>query len=252
VLTFGKEGGVMKSQPTVSFNRKGRISTVVVFLLFILLLCATGSVQAKKPVKPPPDPQIVSDSYVRWGGNEPTPGVLEADYRFCTLVEYAQDMSSGTYSCELDSFVFYDFANFICEVAHARGEDYRCSSKGSQYFIHPDLEYSFSWNGDCTSVEGCDITVVNRFTNSAVLGGPVTRVRIDPSLDRLTLEGFGHISESDTADPFIESQSIDIDYMHISFIGVKGKGKVLGLCRATPIQEEYPVKFETMAGGNTE
>lgn len=241
----------MKSQPTLSSNLRGSLSVVVVLLLFVLLFFAS-SVRAKKPVKPPPEPQVVSDSYARWGGNELTPGVLEADYRFCTLVEYAADMSSGTYSCELDSFVFYDFANFICEVAHTRGEDYRCTNEGSQYFIYPDLEYSFSWIGDCTSAEGCDITVVNRFTDTAVLGGPVTRIRLDPSLDRLTLEGFGHISGSSTANPFDESHSIVIDYMYITFIGTKGKGKVLAVCKATPLHEEYPVTFETLAVDSTE
>ena len=142
--------------------------------------------------------------------------------------------------------VFYDFANFICEVAHTRGDDWRCVSKGSQYYIEPDLEYSFSWNGDCTSVDGCDITVVNRFSDVAVLGGPVTRVRLDPLLDRLTLEGFGRISNSISANPFDVSQSITIDYMYITFIGTKGKGKELAVCRAIPRHENFPVKFETI------
>jgi len=237
----------MKSQPISSSKHKGRIS-LVFFLMFLSLLFATADVQAKKPT---PLPTIESKSLVRWGGDEPTPGVLEADYRLCNLSEYAEDMSSGTYTCNLNgSLVFYDFANFICEVAHRRGDDSRCSSKGSQYYIEPDLEYSFSWNGDCTSVAGCDITVVNRFTDVAVLGGPVTRIRIDPSLDRLTLEGFGRVSNA-TANPFDMAQSITIDYMHITFIGTKGKNKALAVCMALPLHEEYPVKFETLVVEDT-
>lgn len=242
---------MMNSQPTVSAIQKGRISFII-FPLFFLLLFATVNVQAKKPTKPPPGPTVESESLVRWGGDESMPGVLEADYRFCALSEIAEDMSSGTYTCNLNgSSVFYDFANFICEVAHRRGDDWRCSSKGSQYYIEPDLEYSFSWNGDCTSVDGCDITVVNRFTDVAVLGGPVTRIRIDPSLDRLTLEGFGRVNNS-TANPFDMSQSITINYMHITFIGTKGKGKALAVCRAIPLHEEYPVSFETIVVEDTE
>jgi hypothetical protein len=246
VLIFGKEGGVMKYQPTSVSKRKEPVPMVLFSLLFFLFMFVAANVQAKKPPKPPPEPQIVSENLVRWGGDEPTPGVLEADYRYCSLVEYADDMSSGTYECNLNSLVFYDFANFICEVAHRRGDDWRCSSKGSQYYIEPDLEYSYSWNGDCTSVDGCEITVVNRFTDIAVLGGPVTRVRIDPALDRLTLEGFGRVSNSISANPFDVAQSITIDYMHITFIGVKGKGKELAVCRAIPLHENFPVTFETI------
>ena len=246
MLAFGQEGGVMKSQPTLNFIQKGRASIFVGFLLLILLLFVAGNVQAKKPVKPSPGPQVVSENLVRWGSDEPSPGVLEADYRFCSLVEYAEDMSSGTYQCNLNNLVFYDFANFICEVAHRRGDDTRCSSKGSQYYIEPDLEYSYSWNGDCTSADGCDITIVNRFTDVAVISGPVTRVRLDAELDRLTLEGFGRVSNSISANPFDVAQSIMIDFMHITFIGVKGKGKKLAVCRAIPLHENFPVEFETI------
>ena len=239
----------MKSQPIFGSKHTGRKS-LVIFLVFLLLLIAAGNVNAKKPL--PPEPAIVSDSLVRWGGNELLPGVLEANYRFCTFTEVADDLSSGTYTCELNgSRVFYDFANFTCEVAHKRGDDSRCSSEGSQYFIEPDLEYSFSWNGDCTSVEGCEISVVNRFTHVAILGGPVTRIRVDPLLDRVTLEGFGRVNNT-TAVPFEMSQSVIIDYMHITFIGTKGKDKALAVCRATPLHEEYPVTFETTAVEQTE
>jgi len=239
----------MKSQPIFGSKQIGRKS-LVIFLVFLLLLIVAGNVNAKKPL--PPEPAIVSESLARWGGNEMLPGVLEADYRFCVLTEVADDLSSGTYTCDLNgSHVFYDFANFICEVAHRRGDDSRCSSKGSQYYIEPDLEYSFSWNGDCTSEEGCEITVVNRFTHVAVLGGPVTRIRIDPLLDKVVLEGFGWVNNT-TAVPFDMSQSVIIDYMHITFIGTKGKDKALAVCRAIPLHEEYPVTFVTTAVDQTE
>ena len=78
-----------------------------------------------------------------------------------------------------------------------------------------------------------------------MLGGPVTRVRIDPALESLTLEGFGRVSNS-TANPFDMSQSITIDYMYITFTGTKGKNKALAVCRALPLHEEYPVTFETV------
>jgi len=234
----------MKSQPTFKFKHKGWLS-IIVFLL--LALVASSDALAKKPPKPSPGPIVGTDNLVRWGNDDPSPGILEADHRFCTLTSLAADSSSGTYNCEMPgTLVFYDFANFHNEIAHSRSDDWRCTSPGSQYYIEPDLEYSFSWNGDCTSDSGCDVTVVNRFTDISVLGGPVVRVRYDPDLDRLTLEGYGRVSNT-TANPFDSSQSITIDYMNVAFIGKKGKGKVLSLCRATPLHENFPVTFETIA-----
>lgn len=237
----------MNIKPLLSFSRLKNLFFTL-FVLVLLSVFAVGNVQAKKKGKPspPPPPDSMSESLVRWGGDEPTPGVLEANYRLCSVTEAAADMSSGTFSCNMNgSKVFYDFANFITEVAHNRGEDSRCSSAGSQYYIEPDLEYSFSWNGDCSSVSGCEVKVVNRFSNVAVLGGPVTRVRLDPSLASLVFEGFGRISNS-TVNPFESAQSLTIDYMHITFIGTKGKNKALAECRALPKHENYPVRFETL------
>jgi len=236
----------MKSQPTSGVSRF-RGPSFILFPTLLLSLFLTGNVVAAKggKPKPPPGPVVESESLVRWGGNDPTPGVLEANYRPCTLTDYASDMSSGTYTCGLNGTrVFYDFANFVGEVAHTNGDDSRCTTKGSQYYIEPDLEYSFSWVGDCTSVAGCDVVVVNRFTDVAVLGGPVTRVKLDPSLDRLTFEGIGRISNS-TSNPFDMQQSVTIDYFYITFFGTKGKNKKLAECRAYPVNDNYPVKFET-------
>jgi hypothetical protein len=233
----------MKSQPKFSPTRTGQLLFAVLLILTLSLL-ATGNAQAKR-VKPDPGPIVAADNLVRWGGDDPTPGIVQANYQFCTLSQAAVDMSSGTYTCNLSNArVFYDFANFLCEVAHIRGDDWRCYTKGSQYYMAPDLEYSYSWDGDCTSDAGCDVAIVNRFTDIALLGGPVDRVRLDPLLDRVTFEGFGRIGNT-TANPFDTPQSITIDYMHISFIGTKGKNKVLAMCRATPLHDEYPVTFET-------
>jgi hypothetical protein len=128
-------------------------------------------------------------------------------------------------------------------VAHRRGEDWRCASRGSQYYIAPDLEYSYSWNGDCTTDIGCAVTVVNRFSNLAVLGGPVTTIRLDPTLASLTVEGFGRIRNS-TLNPFDTAQSLTIDYLHLTIIGTSGRNKVLAVCRLTPLHADYPVTFE--------
>ena len=233
----------MKSQPIFSLTRTGQLLSAILLLL-ILSMFVAGNAQAKK-TKPGPDPIEAPNNMVRWGGDDPTPGIVQADFQFCSLSEAAADMSSGTYTCNLSAtYVFYDFANFLCEVAHSRGDDWRCSTKTSQYYIVPDLEYSYSWDGDCTSDAGCAVTVVNRFTDVAILGGPVVSITIDPLLDRLTFEGFGRISNA-TANPFDLPQSITIDYMHITLIGTKGKNKALAVCRATPLYEEYPVTFET-------
>jgi len=232
----------MKCQQISIHTRTVQLLLTISVLLVTTLLA--GNAQAKK-VKPDPGTIVASDNLVRWGADDPTPGIIQADYQFCSLGLATIDMSAGTYTCELSAVhVFYDFANFICEVAHHKGDDWRCSAKGSQYYIVPDLEYSYSWYGDCTSDTGCDVMVVNLFTDVAFLGGPVDRVRIDPLLDRIKLEGFGHLSNT-TANPFDSPQSINIDYMHITFIGTRGRDKALAVCRATPLHDEYPVTFET-------
>jgi hypothetical protein len=77
----------------------------------------------------------------------------------------------------------------------------------------------------------------------AVLGGPVTTIKLDPSLKSLTLEGFGRIHNS-TANPFNTAHSLLIDYMHLTFIGTSGSNKVLAVCKLTPLHAEYPVTFE--------
>jgi len=233
----------MKSQPTS--NHTGRISSVIILLL-IFSVFGANQVLAKKPVQ---ERVTGAENLARWGDDSSTPGILEPNYRHCSLIRATDDKSSGTYDCMLndprnsDPRVFYDFALFEKEVAHARGEDWRCMSEGSQYYMEPDLEYSYTWDGDCASDAGCDVTIVNRFSNMAVLGGPVSRVRIDPDVDRVTLEAFGRVSNT-TANPFDEFHLIEIDYMHVTFIGAKGHGKALSVCRLTPVDVNYPVDFD--------
>lgn len=239
----------MKSQPTSNHTRIGHISSVIILLLIFSVFGANQAL-AKKPV---PERVTGAENLARWGDDaDSTPGILEPNYRHCSLIRATEDRSSGAYDCMLndvrnsDPRVFYDFAHFEKEVAHRNGEDWRCMTEGSQYYMEPDLEYSYTWDGDCTSDAGCDVTIVNRFTDISVLGGPVNRVRFDMDLDRLTLEGFGRVSNT-TPNPFDESHLIAIDYMLVTFIGAKGKGKALSVCRLTPVDANYPVNFDIVA-----
>lgn len=123
----------------------------------------------------------------------------------------------------------YDFTWMVSEPIHRRGDDWRCEN-GGFFHIDPDISYSYSWNGDCTT--GCGVTIVNSFSNIGVIGG---------SVGRATIEGFA-TATSTANNPFNEPQSLLIDYLHVTLFGVKGNDKVLAVCKLTPAT---PVTFVT-------
>ena len=96
-----------------------------------------------------------------------------------------------------------------------------------------DLEYSFSWVGDCTSIDGCDVTIVNRFNNPWATGG---------SVERLTLEAYAKVTES-SANPFAVARSLEVEYLHLTMFAAKGNDKVVAVCKLTPGDD--PVIFVT-------
>ena len=221
----------MKTQPTFSFTNVKNL-TLAILMLAVLLFVA-GNVQAKKP-QPEPGPGA-PDIEARWGGDDPTPGIVEGDVHLCSLSQVALDETSGTFTCEMNGEkVFYDFESMISEPVHKKGDDWRCLPETRNLYNDPDMEYSFNWNGNCSTTEGCDVTVVNAFSNPGVIGG---------SVSRLTLEAFGMITESEL-NPFTESQSLTIDYLHVTLFAAKGHNKVLAVCKLTPMPG-YPVTLVT-------
>lgn len=219
----------MKSQPTFKSSRFGQLLSTI-FLLILLSLFAAGNVQAKKPV-PDPGPPLL-DNEASWSGDLVISDVMESSARTCSLTQMAADESSGTFSCGWnDVDVMYDFSYMSSEPAHRRGDDWRCEHS-MLYSLVPDLQYSYSWNGDCTS--GCEVTIVNAFSNCGVFGG---------SVGRMTIEGFATATSSQpNLNPFTEAQSLSIDYFHVTLFGVKGNNKVLAVCKLTPTT---PVTFVT-------
>lgn len=214
----------MKSQPTFSSSRFGQWLSAI-FLLILLSLFAAGNVQAKKPPRPPPTPgPTVPDNAALWSGDLIVSDVMETSARSCSLTQMAVDESSGTFSCALNTEgILYDFSYMISEPAHRRGDDWRCNN-GPFYHLDPDIQYSYSWNGDCTT--GCGVTIVNAFSNIGILGN---------SVDRMTIEGFATATSTPpNLNPFAESQSLSIDYFHLTLFGKKGNNKVLAVCKLTP------------------
>ena len=216
----------MKSQPKNS-SRGVIQSSFAIFLLLFLSLFMVSNVQARKP-QPAPGP-IGPANLAIWGEPELESDVMEPNPRQCASSQVAPDQSSGTYSCSLNhSRIVYDFSAMESIPIHRRGEDWRCS-RNMYFHVYPDVEYAYSWNGNCPS--GCEVSIVNEFS---VLNTSVSRVRI---------EGFGVVTTNEL-NPFNVPQFIDIDYLHVTLFGVKGKNKVIAVCELIP-RESNPVTFVT-------
>ena len=223
-------------------------------LLLGLLLCmfSAGSAMAVKPDYLPckgskcdtPVPAS-ADNYAFWGYDEDLSVFFEripsdSDPRTCTLTQVAADFSSGTYTCALNHYyVIYAFSGNIvsCEAIYFKKEnDWYCDPDRNDWFNNvPDLEYSYSWTGDCTSAEGCEVVIVNRL-NMATMSSPL--------YGSITIEAFASGVTTDDGDPnpFSEDQYIPIDYVHVTKFDPKNN-KILAICRADP----YPdtVTFHT-------
>lgn len=221
----------MKSQPTFSIKGAFQLSKVI-FLLLLLSLFAAGNAQARKPA---PDPGPVGlDNLASWIFDLDNTGIMEESPRLCKLSQMALDETSGTYSCELnEENILYDFTNMDSIPIHRRGDDWRCDSGRFWAHAEPDVEYSFSWNGDCTS--GCPVTIVNTFSNTGTIGGSVSRT---------TLQGFAMATTGTEFNPFTTSKSLTVDYLHLTLYGGGSGAKVLAVCKLTP-RAGSEVKFVT-------
>jgi hypothetical protein len=211
----------MKSQPT--FGIKGAFQFLTVIFLFLLLsLFAAGNAQAGKPA---PDPGPVGvDNLASWSSDLDATGIMEASPRLCKLSQMSLDETSGTYSCALnDENILYDFTNMDAIPIHRRGDDWRCTSGSFWAYTEPDVEYSFSWNGDCT--QGCPITIVNAFSRAVTIGGSVTR---------FTIQGFAVATTGTEFNPFTTAKSLTVDYLHLTLFGGGSGAKVLAVCKLTP------------------
>ena len=217
----------MKSQPKTS-SRGVIQSLFAIFLLLFLSFFMVSNAQARKP-QPAPGPTGPANQAI-WGAvPEFDSDILEQDWRTCATSQVAPDQSSGTYSCPLDhTRILYDLSMMESTPIHRRGEDWRCS-RNMYFHVYPDVEYAYSWNGNCPS--GCEVSIVNEFS---VLNTSVSRVRI---------EGFGVVTTNEL-NPFNVPQFIDIDYLHVTLFGVKGKNKVIAVCELIP-RESNPVTFVT-------
>ncbi len=208
----------MKSQPKLSTKGVSQLFSTI-FLLLLMSLFVAGNAQAKKP-QPDPGPSA-ADNEVSWGGD-----ITETSTRLCSLSQMAPDETSGKFICQLNGqAITYDLSLVDSEPIHLRGDDWRCNPGTMWAHIDPDMEYTYSWNGNCAT--GCGVTVVNTFSNNGTIGG---------SVGRMTIEGFATATAAAGGNPFAEPQSLTIDYLHVTLFGVRGRDKVLAVCKLTPLE----------------
>lgn len=182
------------------------------------------------------DPPVAPVNLAVWGISEAESGIFEHDPRRCSLSEVAPDFTSGRYVCSLNTVhIHYAYDQMPCVVAHQRGDDWRCPAYGEYMHIEPDLEYSFRWDGNCTSTDGCEVTIVNRFSNSGTIGGLVGHV---------TMEAIAPGVTSGTMNPFLSGQDLEIDRILVTKFATRGKNKVLAICELSPISSML-VTFHT-------
>ncbi len=174
----------MKSQPKVSL--KGVINRYLfsIFLLILLSLFMVGNAQAKgKKPRPSPGPSGPDNSAI-WSGDQAQTDILSAVTRSCALSQVATDETNGKYSCNTNAErILYDLEWMTSVPIHTRGDDFLCDVKKMYFYMVPDVEFSYSWNGDCTSASGCGVTIVNDFSRTSFNGAS--------SLDHITIEGLG-------------------------------------------------------------
>ena len=135
--------------------------------------------------------------------------------------------------------MIYAFSGNIAScnaIYFTKDNDWYCDPARNDWFNKvPDLEYTYSWSGDCTSAEGCDVVVVNRFSVSTMSS---------PLYGAITIEAFasGITTADGNPNPFSEAQDIPIDYVHVTKFSPKNK-KILAICEAIP----YPdtITFHT-------
>jgi hypothetical protein len=203
-------------------------------LLLGLLLCiftagaALADPPADKPCKgskcPPPVPQM-DDNYV-WWGNDSGEMFYEFGSRTCELALMAPDDLSGTYDCPLMApYITYDTSDdaLVWEQLFKRGEQYWCDRPDVFRWAYPDLQYSYSWTGDCTV--GCDITIVNRISADQT-GFDLGNVTFEAVIEGVVTPG--------NPVPFTVELHRNVNYLLVTKFAPKGKDKILAICKTFP------------------
>jgi hypothetical protein len=148
--------------------------------------------------------------------------------RSCEVTQLAADFSSGTYDCALNGdFVSYGFSATPATQIYTKGNDWYCQDTlGGGYDDLeeiPDLQYSYSWTGNCKSPLTCDVTIVNRMSMNTSM------------YSAITIEAFAEGTTDDPdGNPFAEDQDLIINRLLVTKFAPKGKAKVLAICEAFP------------------
>lgn len=239
------------------FLKPPKLHTINLLLLGVLLCIFTAgaALAAPKVCKRncPPAPEA-PDNYVFWGVEEGSTAFFEhitedSAPRTCTLTQVAPDFSSGTYDCTLGTYmVEYDLGNAAyiesCSAVYfTKSNDWYCEPERHDWFYNlPDLKYSYSWSGDCASLAGCDVVIVNRISMATMTS---------PLYSSVTIEAFvsGVTTTDGDPNPFSEPQNLAVDYVHVTKFAPKGKDKVLAICEAIPY--DGVITFHTSLTGGT-
>jgi hypothetical protein len=234
----------MKTNSSTLISRAANLLAIGLIILLLAavtagtaLACHKGKPHGKDaPDACGPPVSEAPDNMVAWGIDPVNSGLFEDIPRLCSLSQVAPDFSSGTYDCVLNTTkVHYNYQEMPCLPVHRRGDDWRCAEHGEWMHASPNLEYSFGWAGDCTSSEGCTVTIVNRFVMMGSTSGLV---------GRLTMEAFTDGVQSTAKNPFFAALDLEIDYILVTKFDPKARNKVVAICELTPIPL-MPVTFHT-------
>lgn len=224
----------MYTKPPNLYLRTAKLFSLGILLCIFTAGTALAAPPADKPCKgskcetPNPEPQGPGN-YVFWGDDVSSTFLedLANGSRQCNLSQVAADFSSGTYDCVIGgNLVAYMIDQVPSTQIYARGTDWYCGDgwdDGYDSLLEiPDLQYSYSWSGNCLT--GCDVSIVNR-------------IGMDGSFlySSITIEAFGSVITTDPeGNPFAEAQDVMVDHLLVTKFAPKPAHKVLAICESFP------------------
>jgi hypothetical protein len=237
-LFYSTGGGPMKYTCKSYFNSR----RLVVLTVAALLLGVTGMVIAAKPDKPPchphcddpGEPPSIVPNEAQWGGEEPFGSITENGTRECTTSGPAASADFGSYGCalEVDNEIEYGLGPGL--VVRKNQDARLCYPRRTDGLLMrgtPSYRYVYSWEGDCVSEDGCEISVFNTFYGIGSHGVPHPDELKEVGLVHMVASGILVDDENGfpNPNPFTEARRIRITEIDIDFHEV-GRDKKIATC----------------------
>ncbi len=171
-----------------------------------------------------PEEIATNDTMVMWAGAE----LSEADPpRLCHFSFATGNGKTGSYGCvhSGNDVVIFNLGDGV--ELDKRGRVVSepsgiCDDEFSDNLtMAPNYAYESDWNGFCMSGGGCDVRVLNGFSNDE---------NAPAGTGLIKLEAFGHVSGTGNANPFADPLGIFIDKVLITIRG-EGTDKTVAICR---------------------